>query len=312
MGSSDLTWPASDDPVTLRERRRQSDFRERVLGLPAGRDRGGRVLGSLLDEADGDRNLLSPEAARYARERVGVVGREGGRLDPSRLFTDMLSSMPLAFSVFGHLRAHRVAAAAVLSRLLGMSVTGLARVDVGGRVVDGIECEWAPHPHRHLQDGSAFDAVVVARVADGTSLLLAVEMKYVDSFSRDPGPEKDRRRPEKDDRYRRACESFGMAAGAFDRLGEYPTRQLLRNTLLTESVRRGGSDGGPTFHRAATLVLARDADDGARDAVQRLTADRGAMPTRVLFRGHGDLADAAAAVPDTREWAASFRRRYLP
>jgi hypothetical protein len=204
-----------------------------------------------------------------------------------------------------------VAAAAVLSRLLGLPVTGLARVDVGGRVVDGIECEWAPEPREHLQDGSAFDAVVVARVADGTSLLLAVETKYVDSFSRDPGPEKDRRRAETDDRYRRACESFGMAPGAFDRLGEYPTRQLLRNTLLTESVRRGGSDG-QTFDRAVTLVLARDADDGARDAVQRLTADRGAMPTRVLFRGHGDLADAAAAVPETQDWVASFRRRYLP
>ncbi len=312
MGPSDLTWPASDDPVTLRERRRQSDFRERVLGLPAGRDKGGRVLGSLLDEEDGDRNLLSPEAARYAKARAGVVGREGGQLDRSRLFTNMLSSMPLAFSVFGHLRAHRVAAAQVVSRLLGLPVTGLDRVAVGRRVIDGIECEWAPEPREHLQDGSAFDAVVAARLADGASLLVAVETKYVDSFSRDPGPERDRRRPEKDDRYRRACESFGMAPGAFGRLGEYPTRQLLRNTLLTESVRRGRSDDGPAFDRAVTLVLARDADDGARAAVERLTADRGAMPTRVLFRGHGDLADAAVAVPGMEEWVASFRRRYLP
>jgi hypothetical protein len=308
----DLTWPSSDDPVTLRERRRQSDFREQVLGLTAGRDRGGRVLGSLLDEEDGNRNLLSPSAAAYARVRVDVVRAEGGQLDRSRLFTNMLSSMPLAFSVFGHLRAHRVAAASVLSRLLGLPVTGFDRVDVRGRVIDGIECEWAPPPHEHLQDGSAFDAVVAARLADGRSLLLAVETKYVDSFSRDPGPEKDKRRPEKDANYRDHGERFGMADGAFDRLGEYPTRQLLRNVLLTESVRRGGSEQGPTWDAAVTLVLARDADDGARDVVQRVTADRGAMPTRVLFRGHGDLADAADAVPELAEWAALFRRRYLP
>ncbi len=312
MTPVDLTWPASDDPVTLRERRRQSDFREQVLGLPAGRDRGGRVLGSLLDEEDGDRNLLSPEAARYARARAEVVRSEGGQLDRARLFTDMLSSMPLAFSVFGHLRAHRVAAAAVLSRLLGMPVTGFDRVDVRGRAIGGMECEWAPEPQEHLQDGSAFDAVVAVRLADGTRLLVAVETKYVDSFSRDPGPEKDRRRPEKDDRYRRTCESFGMTPGAFDRLGEYPTRQLLRNVLLTESVRRGGTEGGPVWDAAVTLVLARDADTGARDVVDRLAADRGAMATRVLFCGHGDLADAAAAVPGLEEWTARFRRRYLP
>lgn len=312
MNPPDLTWPASDDPVTLRERRRQSDFRERVLGLPAGRDRGGRVLGSLLDEEDGDRNLLSPAAAAYARARADVVPAESGQLDRSRLFTNMLSSMPLAFSVFGHLRAHRVAAASVLSRLLGLPVTGFDRVAVGDRVVDGIECEWAPPPHEHLRDGSAFDAVVAARLADGTRLLLAVETKYVDSFSRDPGPEKDKRRPEKDANYRAHCERFGMAEGAFDRLGEYPTRQLLRNVLLTESVRRGGSAGGPSWDAAVTLVLARDADDGARSAVARVASDRGSMPTRVLFRGHGDLADAAAAVPGLAEWATLFRRRYLP
>ena len=213
--------------------------------------------------------------------------------------------MPLAFSVFGHLRAHREAAAAVLSRLLGVAVEGFDRVDVRGRVIDGIECEWAPDRREHLQDGSAFDAVVTARLVGGTSLLVAVETKYVDGFSRDP---KD---AGKDEKYRRACERFGMADGAFDRLGGYPTRQLLRNVLLTESVRRGGSAGGPQWDDAVTLVLARDADDGARDVVARLDADRGALPTRVLFRGHGELVDAAAAVPELGEWAALFRRRYL-
>ncbi len=305
MTGADLSWPASDDRVTRRERRRQSDLREQELGLPAGL-RKEVVMGSYLREEDGDRNLLSPEAARYARVRAAQVSREGGQLEVSRLFTNMLSSMPLAFSVFGHLRAHRVAAAQVLSRLLGLPVTGLERVDVGQRVIAGIECEWAPEPREHLRDGSAFDAVVAARLVDGRRLLVAVETKYVDSFSRDaPDPEKDRK-------YRGFCERFGMADGAFDRLGRYPTRQLLRNVLLTESVRRGGASGGPVWDDALTLVLARDDDRSARQVVDRLRADRGVMPTRVLFRGHGDLADAAAAVPGLGEWAALFRRRYLP
>ncbi|MGY1784720.1 PGN_0703 family putative restriction endonuclease [Geodermatophilus sp. SYSU D00698] len=311
MTDSVISVVRSDGPVTRRERRRQSDFREQVLGLPAGTWKG-RPLGNHLREEHGDRNFLSPEAARYARARAEVVREEGGQLERSRLFTNMLSSMPLAFSVFGHLRAHREAAAVVIGRLLDLPVTGLERVDVGDRVIDGIECEWAPAPREHLGDGSAFDAVLSARLADGRSLLVAVETKYVDGFSRDPGPEKDGRRREKDASYRRHCERFGMADGAFDRLGEYPTRQLLRNVLLTESVRRGGSAGGLEWDAAVTLVLARDDDEGAREVVRRLDADRGALPTRVLFRGHGDLADAAAAVPEFEGWAALFRRRYLP
>ncbi|MGY1833168.1 PGN_0703 family putative restriction endonuclease [Geodermatophilus sp. SYSU D01180] len=312
MTDSVISTVRSDDPVTRRERRRQSDFREQVLDLPAG-TRKGQPLGNHLREEHGDHNFLSPEAARYARARAEVVRDEGGQLERSRLFTNMLSSMPLAFSVFGHLRAHRDEAATVLGHLLDLPVTGFDRVEVGKRVIDGIECEWAPAPHEHLGDGSAFDAVLAARLADGRSVLVAVETKYVDSFSRDPGPDKDRRRPEKDANYRRHCERFGMADGAFDRLGEYPTRQLLRNVLLTESVRRGGSAGGPVWEEeAVTLVLARDDDEGARDAVRRIDAGRGALPTRVLFRGHGDLVDAAAAVPELSDWAALFRRRYLP
>jgi hypothetical protein len=303
--SDDITRVVSDDPVTRRERRRQSDYREQVLGLPAGTHRG-QPLGNHLREEDGGRNFLSPEAALYAHERAKVVRGEGGQLQRSRLFTNMLSSMPLAFSVFGHLRAHGDEAALALSRLLDLPVAGLDRVDVRGRVIDGVECEWAPEPREHLQDGTAFDAVVAARLADGRRLLVAVETKYVDSFSRDPRDEL------KDRKYRDSCERFGMIEGAFERLGRYPTRQLLRNVLLTESVRRGGSAGGPVWDAAVTLVLARDADGVAQDAVERLSADRGALPTSVLFRGHGDLADATATAPGLEEWTALFRRRYLP
>ncbi|MGY1730301.1 PGN_0703 family putative restriction endonuclease [Geodermatophilus sp. SYSU D01045] len=305
MTDSVISPVRSDDPVTRRERRRQSDFREQVLGLPAG-TRKGQPLGNYLREEHGDHNFLSPEAARYARARAKVVREEGGQLERSQLFTNMLSSMPLAFSVFGHLRAHRDEAATVLGRLLHLPVRGFDRVKLGQRVIDGIECEWAPDRREHLQDGSAFDAVVAARLADGARLLVAVETKYVDSFSRDAKDDA------KDRKYRGFCENFGMADGAFDRLGGYPTRQLLRNVLLTESVRRGGSAGGPVWDAAVTLVLARDDDEGARDVASRLNADRGSLPTRVLFRGHGELADAAAAVPALSDCAALFRRRYLP
>jgi hypothetical protein len=297
---------ASDrDDVTRRERQRQSDFRERVLALPAGTSPHGKVLGNYLTSDKWQHNFLSLEAAAYARFRAVEVPREGGALEPTRLFTNMLSSMPLCFSVFGHLRAHRSAAVTLLGDLLGLELVSLEDVVVPGRRLDGIECEWAPEPAQHLGDRTAFDAVVAARRADGGLQLIAVETKYVDGFSRDRHPERT------DATYDRAARSAGMADGAWAALRGDATRQLARNTLLTESVRRGGSLGTPRFDVALTVVLARDDDAAARAAVDAVRAARGGMATDVRFVGHGELADAAARVDELRGWSAAFRRRYL-
>ncbi len=304
MTTDDITSVASDDRITRRERQRQSEYREHVLRLPAGR-RGDRVLGNYLSPEEWRSNFLSREAADYAEARADEVQCEGGQLETTRLFTNMLSSMPLAFSVFGHLRAHRTAAVRLLSDLLALDVAELVPVRVGSRDIDGIECEWAPDRREHLDDRTAFDAVVSARLGDGRSVLVAVETKYVDSFSRDPNRERT------DAKYRGHCEEFGMADGAYDRLREHATRQLLRNVLLTESVRRGGSTGTPVFDEAVTVVLARDDDAPALAAVEAVGADRGTMCTDVRFIGHGQLATAAERNADLGDWAGRFRQRYV-
>ena len=299
MTEHDITFVASDNAVTRRERRRQSAYRETVLRQPAGVDARGRTYGNYLPADDRRSTFLSVEAAEYAAARVEVVKRECGQLEQTRLFTNMLSSMPLAFNVFGHLRGRPDAAVAVLSELTGRQLAGLDTVSVGGRTIEGIECEWAPERREHLDDGTAFDAAVAARLGDGKRLLIAVEVKYIDTFSRDP------KSVEKDEKYRRLCQDFGMADSAFDELRGSATRQLLRNVLLTESVRR------TAFDEALTLVLARDDDDAARSAVAAVDRHRGAMPTAVAFAGHGEFADAASAADELSGWAAEFRRRYV-
>jgi hypothetical protein len=233
------------------------------------------------------------------------VRREGGQLEATRLNQNMLSSMPLCFNVFGQLRAHQPAAVQLMRTLLGRDIVELISLRVGDRRIDGIECEWAPYRRDHLDDGSAFDAVLAARLSDDTRLLVAVETKYIDSFSRDPN------NPEKDAKYRRICADFGMAATAFAQLGEPATRQLLRNVLLTESVRRGGKDSPAVADDALTIVFARDDDIPAREAVAALEAQRGRLTTAVRFLGHGELADAASRIPELAGWAKAFRGRYL-
>lgn len=77
MTASDIAFVASDNAVTRRERRRQSDHRDQVLRLPPGTDRRGRVLGNHPSNSDRRNNFVSAEAADYAAERVDVVRREG-------------------------------------------------------------------------------------------------------------------------------------------------------------------------------------------------------------------------------------------
>ena len=128
----DITLVASDDRITRRERQWQSEYREHVLRLPAGR-RGDRVLGNYLLPEEWRSNFLSREAADYAGRRAEDVQREGGQLEATRLFTNMLSSMPLRFDVFGHLRAHRTAAVRLLSDLLDLDIAAMLPVRVGSR-----------------------------------------------------------------------------------------------------------------------------------------------------------------------------------
>jgi hypothetical protein len=128
MSDPDITHVASDNRVTRLERRGQSAYREKALRLPAGVARLGRTLGNYLSADDQRSNVLSDAAAEYAAARAEVVTAEGGQLEQVRLFTTMLSSEPLAFTVFGHLRAHPSAAVSVLSARTGRQLTGLATV----------------------------------------------------------------------------------------------------------------------------------------------------------------------------------------
>ena len=107
-------------------------------GPPAGTWRG-KTLGNYLPAGDRRSNFLSDEAAEYATARVDVVRREGGQLAATRLYQNMLSSMPLCFSVFGHLRAHPTAAVQLMRPLLGRDIVELISLRVGDRLIDGVE-----------------------------------------------------------------------------------------------------------------------------------------------------------------------------
>ena len=195
-------------------------------------------------------NFLHPFAYRHALRRIDEVQVESGTLEADRLLRNLLSSMPLAFNAFGALGDHP-------------QFVELLRATFAPRAV-GVEeviCEWSPRPKAsHLDDNTAFDAVVFYRDDLDRRCALGVEVKYTDSFS-----------PKEYDtaRYRALTETSGwFAPGAADRLKGSATNQMWRNVLLAASIERDG-----TVDRAHVAILCPAGDAGAAAALDGVQAE---------------------------------------
>lgn len=327
--------PDDRDAATRRHRRAQGLWRSEVLKWPAGpptaprtRARYPTLPNYLAEKHDGITaedsgvNLMSTDARTYTKTRLPVIESLAGTALRDRLYRNVLSSQPLAFSVAGELRAHPAAAAAVFRDLTGQPVTGLAtltgvdscvpenrRRRRGYRpletyALDGIEAEWFPPRWAHTDDQSGFDIAACLTLEDHRRLLVSVEVKYTDKFSR---------KPIVWDRYAAHLEALGLDQASTAALVKSGCSQVLRQVMITDSVRRIGLvpdvDDAGRVDAAVAVVLGRGDDEKARDVAAALD-DCVTMP--VLFRSHEQLFDAAHAQTALRSWAKVMRERYLP
>lgn len=140
-------------------------------------DRPTRIkLGSRLsaDAARAGHNFISPAVHALVRKAL-ILREDGAVIDEDRLFSNLLSSMPLAFSVFGPMAMDLVLATAVWRRLLPTFVDQ----------VESIAFEHSPGrgDPRFLADGTAFDLKLAVITPDGEPASLFVEVKYSEGMS---------------------------------------------------------------------------------------------------------------------------------
>ena len=243
---------ASDTKWRAQYRALQSWYREVVLDVPPGLKSPGRLVGSMLPaeavEVRPGLNFLTPEIAAYVDRRIPEVQAADGTIEVDRLRRNMLSSMPLCFNLFGHLRGAQRPAAEVLSSLLKLEIEEIERIEV----------EWAPPAAEHLGDRTAFDAFIEYRTHDGARGFLGIETKYTEPFSQTVY---------ESERYRAVTEAptSGFKPGAYDRLIGPDTNQLWRNALLALSLRAKG-----VYAHGHVLVVACRGDAGAAKALKGL------------------------------------------
>ena len=199
-----------------------------------------RKLGSRLSAfgAAAGGNFINQATHRLA-QRDYAYREPGAAIDAERLFGNLLSSMPLAFNLFGSLKLDGTKADRFVKAIAP---------DVAGRV----SAIWFEHsPGRgdptFLDDGSAFDVFFAMRRRGGAKTFLAVELKYSENMAETPA----KLRPRYDDVSRTSRLFLDPDAPALRRA---PLQQLWREHLLAQTLLTTGLyDAGAFILIAPTL-----------------------------------------------------------
>lgn len=138
----------------------------------------GTKLGD-LDAAAGA-NFLSPAIHQVAQTRLANK-QAHETLDDKRLRRDLLSSMPMAFNLFGEASiAEHEESRSALAQLFGVSGSGES----------DIVFEWSParRSDKYTRDRTAFDVALRVGPKDGPRTVVGIETKYHEHSAREARP----------------------------------------------------------------------------------------------------------------------------
>ena len=176
----------------------------------------GSRLGALPAAAGA--NFLDPALRRLALREL-AYREPGAMIDDHRVWSNMLSSMPLAFNLFGGLKLDADLAQAVCSALWPTFCHEVCHIQ--------FEHSPARGDLRFTADGTAFDVFISCRDAQGAKTFIAIEMKYSEAMQ-----EGEPRRRNRYDELLHTCGLYQQVAGTG--LLANPIQQLTREHMLAQ------------------------------------------------------------------------------
>lgn len=181
-----------------------------------------RKLGSRINAASArvGANFLNPDIANLVR-RETAYREMGAIIDQERLWTNLLSSQPLAFNLFGPLKLNPEKANAFFRALFPDYV----------EQVEGIQFEHSPGrgDPSFTADHSAFDVFAPIVTTTGESGFVAIEIKYAETMMEPVA----QLRPRYDEL---SVSSNVFADPMAQALREAPIQQLWREHLLSRAM----------------------------------------------------------------------------
>jgi hypothetical protein len=284
----------ADNPFQQRARLLQALWRE-SRGFPGGAvgqsSAGSRLAKDFAYETHA--NLLTP-AARDAAERELEAARAGSRqlISEERLWTNLLSSQPLAFNLFAALGADLGLATRVLQRLLPDRIAVITHV--------GFEHSPGRGDVKYTGDHTAFDVYFEHTTPAGGRGFVGLEVKYHEGLG-DP-PAKHRPRYDEVTRDMACFKPDGLPA-----LRQKPVEQLWRDHMLAGSMHLDKAAG---WESGLYVFLYPEDNEPCRRAAQLyrelLLHDRTFAPVTLEA-----MVDAMDAETESAAWVRELRDRYL-
>ncbi len=220
----------SDSVFTKKCRKLQSIYRAETLKEPFchgpnqnSKDKYGNIL---VNGEKSGLNFFDEYIFQYAKSKV--IEKQINpdlTIDEYRLFNNMLSSMPMAFNLFGPLRRYIEDGNHDTTHIIKAVFPSLEWVDQ----VTYLDLEFIPKPsENYTNDKSAFDVMILAKDKKGQEGIISIETKYTDLL----GKNSSSNRKVKDDLAEK--ENLFVDLSIF----ENGYSQLARNFLLTLAYKR--------------------------------------------------------------------------
>jgi hypothetical protein len=272
----------------------QSCWREKGKHPVGAHRRDGKdyVAGSLMElkyARDTKVNFLSDPIREAVEARLRKT-QPYQTLNSARLWSDLLSSMPMCFNLFGELHASPDRLAKALATLWP-KFAGTPRV----------EFEWSPGrcSRRFLNDRTAFDAAIILTGPSGLKSAIGIETKYHEDSRREAKPKDDRLK-----HYRRVVDDAGIFKRDWERILGTDLQQIWRDHLLLHSMLRHRDE----WVSGVYVLVHPSRNPSYREAADRY---RGVLKDDSTFqvRTIEELLDAEVLLPDRVETA--FRERYF-
>ena len=297
-----------------RMRLHQSWYRSEVLRVPYGtyQNKKGVTtrLGSRLTKpsASSGCNFLTDHIIETASKRFPKAPDDG------RLMSDMLSSQPMCFNLFGELtrfdelKRNLNLATKLVRALWDKDIAALWGGDEVRQVTD-VRLEWAPE-EKYLNDNTSFDAFIEYEMEDGRKGFIGIETKLTEPFSEDFRDDEGRY-----SKWMTTESPWGAVAP--DKVADKKHNQLLRNHLLAWALLKRSPD--PKYAHGSFVVVYHSGDrDNACDEVIRdycellqhkLPGNHEALPVWVAPLDM--VLDTWKAAAPGSQWLSKFQERYL-
>lgn len=283
----------TDNAFQRRARLLQALWREE-RGFPIGERRAGIPLGSRLPKPfalETGVNLMTPAAIDAARREVAAMrAGSGQKIDEDRLWANLLSSQPLAFSLFADLGVDLALASRVFRRLWPERVGAVTKI--------GFEYSPGRTSAKYTADRTAFDVFVEHTTPAAARGFIGIEVKYHEALNDAPAEH----RPRYDEVTKAmGCFKSDLLAG----LRRKPVEQIWRDHMLAGSMLLAPSDWTTGLY----VFLYPEENEACRAAVQlyrEYLSDARTFDSVTLEK----VIDAIAGETNAA-WIRDLRRRYL-